>query len=105
MILYEGLSGHTGTDGSSLSNRLNRYGKWTGKIGENIDFGTKRAKEIVMSLIVDDGVLNRGHRSNIFSKDFVKTGIACSTHKQWEICTILDYTSSYISSSEITKEA
>ena len=90
-----GISGHTGSDGSSMSARLNRYGDWIGKIGENIDFGGKTAKDIVLSLIVDDGVTNRGHRANLLSPDFVKTGVACAKHSQWEVCTVLDYASEY----------
>jgi hypothetical protein len=47
--------GHTGADGSSINDRLCRYGKWLNAIGENIDFGNSSAIEIVISLIVDDG--------------------------------------------------
>lgn len=39
-----------------MSDRLERYGDWMGKIGETIDFGSKNAKDIVLALIVDDGV-------------------------------------------------
>lgn len=95
MIFVIGISGHTGSDGSSMSARLTRYGDWMGKIGENIDFGGKTGKDVVISLIVDDGVMNRGHRSNILSKDFAKTGVACAAHSQWDACTVLDYASEY----------
>ncbi|EAR94566.1 SCP-like extracellular protein (macronuclear) [Tetrahymena thermophila SB210] len=91
----KGISNHTGSDGSSMSNRLERYGDWMGKIGENIDFGSKTARDIVLSLIIDDGVDNRGHRKNVLSPDFQKTGVACQKHAQWEICTVLDYASEY----------
>lgn len=53
-----------------MSNRLERYGDWMGKIGENIDFGSKTARDIILSLIIDDGVTNRGHRKNTLSPDF-----------------------------------
>jgi hypothetical protein len=78
-----------------MSARLSRYGDWMGKIGENIDFGSKTARDIVLSLLVDDGVSNRGHRGNMMSPEYVKTGIACAKHSQWEICTVLDYASEY----------
>jgi len=68
--IYLDLSGHTGSDGSSMSGRLERYGDWNGKIGENCDFGNSTGRDIVISLIVDDGVSNRGHRNNLFSSDF-----------------------------------
>lgn len=75
-----GLSDHTGSDGSSMSMRLTKHGEWGGKIGENIDFGCKKGRDVVLSLIIDDGVPNRGHRNNLFSPDFLKTGIACAKH-------------------------
>ena len=53
-----------------MSIRLEKYGDWSGKIGENIEFGSKSAIEIVSSLLIDDGVANRGHRKNITSDSF-----------------------------------
>lgn len=76
----KGISGHTGSDGSSMSDRISRYGDWMGKIGENIDFGGKTAKDVVLSLLVDDGVSNRGHRGSVMSSEYVKVGIACAKH-------------------------
>ena len=34
-----GLMGHKGSDENSLSNRIDKYGSWNGKLAENIDFG------------------------------------------------------------------
>ena len=65
-----GLSGdsqHRGSDKSQPRDRVNRYGTWQKVIGENISFAYDRARNIVMSLIIDDGVPHRGHRKKIFS--------------------------------------
>ena len=36
--------------------------------------------EIILLLAIDDGVFPRGHRSNIFNKDFTSVGISIFAH-------------------------
>ena len=38
--------------------------------GENLAYGTYEAKDTLLTLAIDDGVANRGHRVNIFKPDF-----------------------------------
>ena len=71
-------SGHRGSDGSSAGDRLSRYGDWADSLGEDIVYHSRSAREDVISLIIDDGTSNRGHRKNIFKPDFHVIGIALS---------------------------
>ncbi|MBD2579145.1 CAP domain-containing protein [Oscillatoria sp. FACHB-1406] len=90
-----GIIGHYGSDGSQFSDRLGRYGASSGAIGENISYGVTTAEAIVMQLIVDDGVVGRFHRENIFYNDFSATGVACGLHRRYEeLCTIV-YSADY----------
>ena len=86
---------HSGTDGSSFSKRLERYGDWMGTVGENCEFGGETGEEVIINLMVDDGVSNRGHRKNMFSPDFKFVGIACAHHGAYDHCTVLDYAAQY----------
>jgi len=86
-----GALGHTGSDGSTMSDRISRYGRWTGSIAENIDYGSRIARDVVISLIVDDGVPSRGHRNNIFNPDSRHVGVACGVHRQYGTMCVIDY--------------
>jgi len=80
---------HRGRGGSNTGDRINRYGTWSGTYGENISCGRSGAREIVMALIIDDGLRSRKHRANIFSSNFNYAGAAVGSHATYRtICSI-----------------
>jgi len=79
-LATEGFLGHTGSDGSSTKVRIERHCQWTGTIGENIDYGNTDARDIVMHLLIDDGVPSRGHRKNLLNSGFLVAGAALGAH-------------------------
>ena len=75
-----------------MSSRIERYTKWGGSIGENIDFGTKdSALHVLMALVVDDGVSTRGHRKNTFSEKFKLCGVGVAPHKGYGTNYVFDF--------------
>ena len=89
-----GPSGHTGhnsSDGTSMGDRLKRYVKDRMTMGENIDYGNSSAEDIVVSLVIDDGVSTRGHLKNIMNSSFRRAGVALGPHKKYKFMCVIDF--------------
>lgn len=86
-----GTTGHNGRQSHGMRERIERHGKWEGQIGENIGYGPEGARNMVLQLIVDDGVPGRGHRINTFSTAFKTAGVACGSHPRFGSMCVVDF--------------
>ncbi len=87
----DGSIGHNGSDGSRPSDRLTRFGVTNVGTGENIAYGPSTAEDIMINLIVDDGVPDRGHRTNIFRPSWEKAGAGCGSHEVYRVVCVINY--------------
>jgi uncharacterized protein YkwD len=90
-----GAMGHYGSHGSNPRNRISRYGVLGQGWAENIAYGRHTAREIVLALIVDDGVRGRGHRKNIFNPTYNVAGAAYGPHARFGSVCSIDFASGY----------
>lgn len=97
-----GAIGHNGSDGSNPAARINRYGKWQGAWAENIAYGKRSARDIVLALIVDDGVRGRGHRKNIFNSNYNVAGAAYGPHARLGSVCDIDFAGAYVESALVS---
>ena len=97
-VLDQGPSGglgHQGKDGSRTADRVSRYGKWSGKLAENISYGQSDAREVVLQQIVDDGTPARDHRMNLLDPDFRIVGLACGRHEEYGVMCVTTFATDY----------
>lgn|GEM_PF-4134520 len=54
--------------------------RWDVAAAEGIACGPETAREVIVQRLIDDGVLDRGHRDNIFDPRFGVAGAAGGPH-------------------------
>jgi uncharacterized protein YkwD len=87
-----GEVGHAGDGRSSPFDRMRRHGVAHRSMGENISYGAD-GLQIVVDLIVDDGVPDRGHRRNILNPIYREVGIAVGPHRRYGTMCVMDFAS------------
>jgi uncharacterized protein YkwD len=91
-----GAIGHDGSDRSNPETRISRYGVWTLGWGENIAYGKTSARDVVLALVIDDGIPGRKHRKNIFNPKFNFAGAGYGPHARFRTVCSIDFAGGYI---------
>ena len=96
-LVTNNLFGHTGSDKSTFSERILRHcKKGQGCMAEIIgaDFNIENrnnAEMTIMGLIIDDGVVDRGHRKTIFNPQYRFIGCKSAIQKD-KLITVFNMT-------------
>jgi len=89
---YHGTTGHDGSDGSTMTDRVKRSGFTGMGWGENCSYGCYTARDFIMGLLIDDNVPSRGHRNNILNSNFTQVGIGLATgHASYNTVLVTDF--------------
>lgn len=91
-----GSIGHKGAHGSQPMERVKKHAKVPprARVGETLSYGTyggATGRDVVLSLIIDDGVSDRGHRAILFDPDYKLVGIACGSHAKFQRMCAMDF--------------
>ncbi|MBN8589911.1 MAG: CAP domain-containing protein [Rhodothermia bacterium] len=90
-----GATGHKGHDSGHVWNRAERFGTWSGEIGENIAYGQNDVEGFVLQWLVDDGVADRGHRVALLGTQWQYMGAAIGPHPRYKQMCVLTLAVSY----------
>ena len=81
-----GLTGHIGSDGSTPGRRINKFGTWSGCVGENAIYGPFDA------LTIMSGFINSPpHYRNLVYPGYTISAVACGTHPVYKHMCLIEY--------------
>lgn len=83
--LVSGISGYVGHERSTAECRTKESFN-----GECCDYGNNNALDIVLSLLIDEGVPSLGHRK-ICLKPYRKIGVSIQSHQRYRYNAVLDF--------------
>lgn len=85
-------SGKKGSIGhQKVDARFKKHAPSYNDSAENCDYGNDQAIDIVMSLLIDEDVPNKGHRKNILDKDMTHVGVSIREHKKYDYNCVMDF--------------
>lgn len=101
----KGMISHRGSDGSLPTDRVSRYGTWESTMGEAILFEVSTPREMVMQLIIDDGVRDRGHRKDVFEPSFQVAGVSIILQSSFGSFCVIDFADGFTDKSPLATDA
>jgi len=82
--------GHDSSDGTPCFTRIKKYNKG-GAQAENCSYGIQDPLDIVIDLLIDEGVSSKGHRKNILSSAYLFIGTGIASHKTYGTNCVMDF--------------
>ncbi|MDR1116574.1 MAG: CAP domain-containing protein [Tannerella sp.] len=87
-----GATGHVCADGRTIKDRIMHFsGDRYMKMAENISYGGREARAIVIRFLIDDGIPSRGHRLNLMNPSFTHCGVAITAHPVYRHVCVIDF--------------
>ena len=98
----KGITGYQGSDGSNLIDRLRRYGGAVYPWMELICLGQDTGREVVLNLLIDDGLKDRYRRKSIFNPAHKLMGCYSGAHIDHKTMTSISYTRGWSKKLKVT---
>lgn len=62
-------------------------------VGENCYYGNSKPLDIVIGLLIDEGINDLSHRKNLLNPEYKNTGVYMGTHKVYKKSCVADFSS------------
>lgn len=85
----KGIFSHEGSDGSNVSDRVEKFCQWDLSLAENLDGGTQKPENIMIKMVMCDGDKTRFQRNNLFNPKMKYIGIAVGEHSKYGFCCVI----------------
>lgn len=93
-ILFESAACHAASSGQTGYVGHKRVNSSCEKLksyyGECCDYGNKEPLDIILSLLIDEGVASLGHRE-LFLRNYLKVGVSIKPHVKWGTTAVFDF--------------
>lgn len=83
--------GHTAPDGKDFFTRYAAAYARGRTVGENLCYGITAVRDMIVELLIDDGVASRGHRKNLLNHHFTRIGIGYGKHLKYQVMLTLGF--------------
>jgi uncharacterized protein YkwD len=87
--IWSGTKGYEGHKG--FKDRFEPLLKKYSEVGENIYYGQYTPLEIVIQLLIDEGISDLGHRKNLLNPKFNSIGVAIKPHKDFDYNCVMGF--------------
>lgn len=84
-----------------LGVRVNKYAEWDGHISESVEYCYGDPQELIINLLIDDGIPLRGNRKNILNPEFNAFGIGLASHKDANLVAVFTYGSNIMDRTQL----
>lgn len=89
-LIKENMVSNVGVGGLNPEERISKV-RGKGSLGEAISLFENRAKQIVINLLIDDGLVERPNRKMLICKDFNEIGISLNKHPSKNFICVLHF--------------
>ena len=88
-ICNTGTTGHTGSNNSTVKDRIEKYNKKIVYFGENCGFGSTNPLHIVIDMLIDNHLKDKLNMNNILNGNFDYIGVSLQKHFSFKYACVI----------------